>query len=42
MTDVEQLKTQTKLTFDTIGEQRGMHCMWIETSDMKEDIAKKD
>lgn len=41
MTDGKQLKTQTKLAFDTIREQRGMHCMWVETSDMKEDIAKK-
>jgi hypothetical protein len=36
-----ETKKRTLSTFDTIREQRGMHCMWIETSDTKEDIEEK-
>ena len=36
----EQQK-QAQITFDTIREQRGMHCMWIDVSDMKEKERQK-
>lgn len=33
---VSEQGNQSRFTFETIREQRGMHCMWDDISDIKE------
>lgn len=37
---IAERQKQTKPTFDTIREQRGMHCMWIEIHQKKNELKK--
>lgn len=41
--ETKMIETKKRIlsTFDTIREQGGMHCMWMETSDTREDREKK-